>query len=541
MDKNHRNILLFIFLTVIILGININVPWGEEHCGLSGSHYSVIARNYLRYGLLKTKFGCVMNSGYLEPHKFNYYISQPPLLPMLIAVSFLIFGVSEASARLVPALFAIGFTIVFYLFIDRFFKKRIALLSSIFLIFTPIFMYFGNFVGQETIALFFIIMFFYNYFSWIESEKGKNLFLMLISFIFSTLIGWIGYFLIVPICINQLLSKKYKRNSIVIILLTISGFVFSLHLFHASFLMGFQKCLNCLANRLLSRTDIFCANRTSAANPWEFFSMEIFRCFCIFTPVLIFLSTIWIVSFIRKIRPKSYSKGDIIVFSLLTFGFAPLFIFQNLYFNHNFFLFYCLPFFAIASAAGLDELFKKPFGIKRTRYKLVPIVIIFILYFCFSIITTYLLYKNGDIGCGIRPKYYNKLLGGFIGKNTVADEVILTNQERFPLQRCAFVAPIIDYYSDRNIIYDVQDYNKVVTVLATVDRSYIYFLLSKKYPIEKNLLDLLEKSHSFKLEYDDSYFLYKINGASADNASPNAIKSINFSAENEPRKCYLRL
>ena len=169
--KNCIFILLLIGIPTLKFGIEMSNPWHEDHDGAAGAFNSVFARNFLRYGYLETKFGCVRNGGWVENKEFVYYVSHPVTFPLLLSLSFKIFGIHEASARFVPMLFALGSIPVFYFFAKKFFGRTAALFASLFFVFSPIFLSFGNQADPDSMELFFVLLFVWSYFNDVRVDR----------------------------------------------------------------------------------------------------------------------------------------------------------------------------------------------------------------------------------------------------------------------------------------------------------------------------------------------------------------------------------
>lgn len=96
-----------------LLGLDVAEPWTGSY-DANGALFSTVGRNYLRYGLVATRGGQVVNGGQLAPERFRFYSHHPPGLPLALAASFAAFGSSEWSARLVPIACALGAAVLLY-------------------------------------------------------------------------------------------------------------------------------------------------------------------------------------------------------------------------------------------------------------------------------------------------------------------------------------------------------------------------------------------------------------------------------------------
>jgi hypothetical protein len=104
-----RVLLLLVIAAALVRSRGIDRPWSHgDHNGWGGAFYSNIARNYVRYGYLETRFAPVISTGNSPPEERRYYLTHPPFIGLAVSVAFHLFGEHEWSARLVPLLFGLG-------------------------------------------------------------------------------------------------------------------------------------------------------------------------------------------------------------------------------------------------------------------------------------------------------------------------------------------------------------------------------------------------------------------------------------------------
>lgn len=104
---------IMVLICIIFLGVAI-LPWGLFLPYVKSWEIGALelfAKNHLLYGLNITKGIPVFN---LIDGKPNYYCSHPPLVPLLLSLSFRLFGINEWSARLVSIIFSIISLFFFY-------------------------------------------------------------------------------------------------------------------------------------------------------------------------------------------------------------------------------------------------------------------------------------------------------------------------------------------------------------------------------------------------------------------------------------------
>ncbi len=97
---------------------------------LTNLGYPLIDRDETRYAEIPREM--IATGNWILPQlNFQTYYDKPPLLYWLCAFSFKLFGVSEASARLVPALAALATLASTMFFGSRIFGRRIGLLAGV--------------------------------------------------------------------------------------------------------------------------------------------------------------------------------------------------------------------------------------------------------------------------------------------------------------------------------------------------------------------------------------------------------------------------
>ena len=162
---HDRAFIIMFFFAVLVRCYELTLPYIKIY---EGGFQEIIAINHLKYGFFNTHFVSIL--GNLHGQNI-YHPNHPPLLQILLAISFKIFGIHEWSARLVPILFSLGGIILIYLIVQRIWDKKTALLASIFVAFMPMSAYFGRIVNFEAVALFFVLLVLYGYVNLIENDK----------------------------------------------------------------------------------------------------------------------------------------------------------------------------------------------------------------------------------------------------------------------------------------------------------------------------------------------------------------------------------
>lgn len=137
------------------------------------------------YGLLNNNEGLyaeipremLENKQYIIPHLNGViYIEKPPMLYWLIALSYKIFGVSEASARLIPASAGVGISLITFYFAKICTSRRNVARLSLLILSTMVGMIiFSRMVFFDVLLTFFLSIALFLFYYWHRTEKKKYL------------------------------------------------------------------------------------------------------------------------------------------------------------------------------------------------------------------------------------------------------------------------------------------------------------------------------------------------------------------------------
>ncbi len=442
MDQNKKIILLIITLgAFLVLTYGINLPYGGQH-DWNSVMYANIARNHLRYGLAKTKLGMVTNYGYFPNETFGYFTHYPPLMPIIVAVSFALFGITEWVGRLIPILSAVIMVYFTFKLVDALWDIKTAILSSIFLIFSPILLYYSKIPVHETVVLGFTAMTIWFYSQWLKTKDHKNFWLTLVGLVLCQLTSWAGFYLSAYLPLHAIIFQPKKfvsQNKLALsTLFLIAPTLFLAHNLHMYLLVG-SKAQQSLWEGMLFRLNI---GKIAQMYPFtwiEFIRRQALWISVYFTRVMSLLSFIWCLWFVsRRVKKIPVSLPESIIILLLIFGFTHNLVFRNLAYIHDYMLIYALPFFAISSAVTLNKIY--------TKFPPRSSIAIFLLIFVLLIFSTerlpYLqaLFHSGDNNPGVS-------LGKAINRLSKPQESTLV----LSTELMSFYDVFVRFYADRQV------------------------------------------------------------------------------------------
>ena len=238
-NKGLIVLILIITYATFLRAYDFDSVWLFNHHGFNGAFYSIIARNYVRYGWSNLKFAQILDAGPLDPDSSPYYNHQP-LLPILVSISFKLFGIHEWSATLVPIGFSVASIIVLYLLVRKIWNERVALFSCFFMTLMPMASYYGpNLSSEGNIMLFSVLLTIYFYTLYLKTPRARYLYLMILSFLFGALTDWPAFYAVPLLSLHYLLfSSNTKKHKSFFIFPIFGCFLFLLFLYYIHTITG---------------------------------------------------------------------------------------------------------------------------------------------------------------------------------------------------------------------------------------------------------------------------------------------------------------
>lgn len=352
MARPNRLTKALVYLVILlvsgwILSRNLNKPFYGHH-DWNGVFYGNIARNYLRYGFLKTKFGQVTNSGIQPVDQFNYYTHYPVLFPVLLSLNYRLLGISEFSTRLMPIVFSLGSILLLYHLAQKLKFSLLASLATTTIVFTPMVRYFGKMPTQEAMMVFFSLLSVILY-------LNKNFKLLLFTAFLNGLTGWAGYFLYPLLALHSYLFRRSLWRQLVKTCFVLL-FTFILHLLHLYFLTG-SLVGGSLISALLLRLNLTDYPQFT----WIKYLIQQARWLTIYyTRTFLLAAGIVLTPLTLKVlKRRRLNQSQSIILLFFFWGLSYPLIFSNVVFIHEYFNIFFLPFFALAFAWLINQLWQK--------------------------------------------------------------------------------------------------------------------------------------------------------------------------------------
>lgn len=210
---------LVILCVLVVAGtalrmVDFDQPWhNEAHTqglkGFGGALYGNIGRNHVRYGYVATR-GAMVNCGGERPvaELANHrYVNHPPLVGILLSLSFHAFGVSETSARTLPVVASLFAMLVLFFAVRAAAGVAIALLATAFFATMPMAVYYGAFVEvQGSQVMLAVIAIAAIYFRWHATRRRGWLVALFTAVVVGAFLDWPVYLLAVALWLHHVVA-----------------------------------------------------------------------------------------------------------------------------------------------------------------------------------------------------------------------------------------------------------------------------------------------------------------------------------------------
>ena len=255
-----RIIVLILFFVSAFLHI-VDTPWpyadGELKSDCIAAGQFQIARNYLRYGYIKTKCLQILNPQESKPENWVFYFNHPATFPLLQSLVFRVFNPTFVCAKILPGIAYVLQIIFLYKLTRILYGKITALISlGVYSLFQMTLL-FGAYPNYEPFCLLFILIF-------LERCAKKKYFQ---ATVFLGLGGLFDYVALYPgpfMALILLLNRKGKNTiqlakavKIMVAWGIISICVLAVPFIHASLAPKYSGFLNYIKGLFSSDTQLF--------------------------------------------------------------------------------------------------------------------------------------------------------------------------------------------------------------------------------------------------------------------------------------------
>jgi 4-amino-4-deoxy-L-arabinose transferase-like glycosyltransferase len=457
------NILLY---ACIVQTYGLIEPWASGHLGTQGARYSLHAINFVRYGYLATGFRPILDAGWVSPDAYTLYTHHPPLISILVSLSFRLFGIHEWSARLVPITCSVVTILLIHQLARRFWSPRTALLSAAFAATMPIGAYYGQRVSDQGALLICILMLTVSFY-WHYCQHSRNRYLLgvAVGVLLAILTDWQGLYIVALLICHYLVFGRRRLNWRFWLFVFVSVLMWLLLVQYIIGLDGFIEKLLHRTGSAASDTDL---SQTFTMLQWARRIGS--RTLHAYTLPVICLSIFWGWSeLVKTVKEKQLAEDTSFVLSLLGFAGLQLFIGRQAAWIHEYRVEYFIPGLALAAGWATDRILN---SLKhRTRqYRLALSAIICLL--------AVLAINAASVTFTRHQRHFNPetwaKFGKAIAQNTALDAEILTSA-RTPYQ--------LRYYADRKLVGEIRSRSEFEIALSSCNDNCHFFFAPLDFPL----------------------------------------------------------
>lgn len=209
--KHRYPCLVIAFACVVFLGAGfygLGAPFVFGHLGYHGGEYATRAKHTLHNGT----FLPVNVPGHSYPGNAALYLHHPVLTHHLVTVGFLILGEHEFVVRLAALFAAFVMSAAFCAVLWKYEGPWPAALGSLLFVLIPIHLWYNQHIDPGFPGMACLLIFFYYYFQFIETEKLKHAFYALVALALSCGFDWFPYLVSVPVGLHLLYHAFQKRG-----------------------------------------------------------------------------------------------------------------------------------------------------------------------------------------------------------------------------------------------------------------------------------------------------------------------------------------
>ena len=475
----------FLFIAsgaLLVRCIGITEPFIGHH-EWGGAFYSIVAINHLKYGFFTTHFLDMPLAYSTTPDQFVYYIHYPPLLGILTACSFFLFGVHEWATRLIPIGFSLISLLLIYAISSRLWSRMTGALAAFFFAFMPMAAYFGRVHDVEIAVTSFALLMIYGYIRWEETRENRWFLVILAGLLLGGLVHWAAFPLPFLLAFHHLATKHSAPISMRILILPIISVLLFLGIL--GYFLMVTGSLESLLNSLFYRAGT-ASGSASDFTIIDWISLELRRSALYFTPIVMVLTAVGLGKLARGVARREMLSRNLLLMVLWGYGLIPVLLFRQAVWVHNYFLWFLIPAIAITAAIGAEwfwQILKSLQDRHPDRLTIHPASLhcIGFLFICgIFLIQAYpvlFMLHSWDT-----PEIHE--IGIYLNQNTTDGDCVLST---------TFENPQIDYYALREIQLVGTD-DDLVRILSSHRPPCRFIITRNGDPLHEHLMTLLADS-----------------------------------------------
>lgn len=184
----------------------------HRHAEGTGCFYGILARNYLRYSWRETWGMPVLSVGYVPGTAPTFYSHHPPLVPLSIAVSYVLFGQGDWQTRLPAALGTLGSAALIFLLLWQAGRPRAGVIAAGIFAAMPMVLFYG---GQPEVLgmplILFALLSVLAYLHWRRRPEWRRWLLLCGAFALAAMSDWPA-FILVPVVSGHMIWSWHRSG-----------------------------------------------------------------------------------------------------------------------------------------------------------------------------------------------------------------------------------------------------------------------------------------------------------------------------------------
>jgi hypothetical protein len=230
-------------------------PW-SSYIDYNGACWSQSAHNTLRVGLRSTAgVPCAFYFGPLPIPPSGYYTHHPPLLSLMLAGMFTVFGEHEWVARLLPITFSLGGLVLLWQIVRECAGNRAAAFSAMLFAAMPMELFYGRMVNFEPINLVWMLAGLLCLRRYGQTGRACWHYWMLVAFVLALWTAWLGYMLVLIVSLHFFITPRRRKPRLALLLIVLCVASAALFLMHVRLVLphAWQELTYAFTRRMSSQ------------------------------------------------------------------------------------------------------------------------------------------------------------------------------------------------------------------------------------------------------------------------------------------------
>jgi 4-amino-4-deoxy-L-arabinose transferase-like glycosyltransferase len=202
---------------------NLNAPFNHAW-ETAGTMFGLHARNFWRFGVLQLE----VSGPTLEPYadwRREIAVSHPPLVDLVLALSFRLLGEREAAYRAPLVLFALLSLVALLALLRSLLDRAAAWIAAALYAFTPMVAYYSIVDPHLAPTMLFVFVELAAYRAWCATARRSWLAVLILAQVCACATDWAGYYAAAVIAVHSLWARRAWKLAVALPALTVACFL----------------------------------------------------------------------------------------------------------------------------------------------------------------------------------------------------------------------------------------------------------------------------------------------------------------------------